>query len=158
MAKFIINHGSVTVEIACGNCHPPKKSITKTPAITKYDVYIEYFANSEFYTKVIASNVTRAQALDYKWVWDTGHYFGIEPCLEPELRCRVHQESAEPSPDTPKQSGDKYDIYYDYTDESGYEYRNNKEEFCGTWDELQVYLKEMRKGDCYNIDAVAHEE
>lgn len=46
-----------------------------------------------------------------------------------------------------------YEIIYDYTDEGGYESRNNTETFEGTWTELQAYIKKMRKQGCYNITA-----
>ena len=46
-----------------------------------------------------------------------------------------------------------YEIIYDYTDEGGYESRNNVETFEGTWTELQAYIKSMRKNGCYNITA-----
>lgn len=46
-----------------------------------------------------------------------------------------------------------YVIYYDYTDEEGNEYKNNQEEFTGSHLELMDYIKDMRKNDCYNIDA-----
>ena len=34
-----------------------------------------------------------------------------------------------------------YNIFYDWEDESGYVYRNNKEEFEGDWFELKDYIK-----------------
>lgn len=46
-----------------------------------------------------------------------------------------------------------YEIIYDYTDESGYEFRNIMETFEGTWTELQDYIKQMKENGCYNIDA-----
>lgn len=46
-----------------------------------------------------------------------------------------------------------YEIIYDYTDEGGYESRDNMETFTGTWTELQAYIKQMRKQGCYNIVA-----
>lgn len=46
-----------------------------------------------------------------------------------------------------------YEIIYDYTDEGGNESCNNVETFTGTWDELQAYIKSMRKTGCYNITA-----
>ena len=48
---------------------------------------------------------------------------------------------------------DVYRIVYDYTDEEGYESRDIKEEFEGTWSELQDYIKQMRRNGCYHIDA-----
>lgn len=48
-----------------------------------------------------------------------------------------------------------YEIIYDYTDEGGYESRNNVERFDGTWTELQAYVKAMRRQGCYNIEATA---
>lgn len=50
-----------------------------------------------------------------------------------------------------------YDIFYDYEDEEGYVWRDNKEEFEGDWHELQNYIKSMRRYGCYNIDAVYRE-
>ena len=41
-----------------------------------------------------------------------------------------------------------YEITYDWNDE-----RNITEMFEGEWDELHACLKEMRRNDCYNIDA-----
>lgn len=52
----------------------------------------------------------------------------------------------------------KYEIIYDYSDEYGYEYCNNKETFCGDWFELQNVIKQMRKNGCYNITAVCVED
>ena len=52
----------------------------------------------------------------------------------------------------------KYEIIYDYTDEGGYESLNNVEYFYGTWNELQAYIKIMKRQDCYNITATAVEE
>ena len=46
-----------------------------------------------------------------------------------------------------------YEIIYDYTDEGGYESRNNVETFTGDWNELQAYIKAMKKNGCYNIVA-----
>lgn len=46
-----------------------------------------------------------------------------------------------------------YEIMYDYTDEGGNEEKNIREEFEGTWTELQDYIKQMRKNGCYNITA-----
>lgn len=42
----------------------------------------------------------------------------------------------------------KYEIVYDYEDE-----RNIREDYCGSWSELQDYIKQMRKNGCYHIDA-----
>jgi len=50
-----------------------------------------------------------------------------------------------------------YDIYYDYEDEGGYIWRDNKEEFEGDWHELQDYINSMRRNGCYHIDAVYRE-
>lgn len=50
-----------------------------------------------------------------------------------------------------------YDIYYDYEDEEGYVWRDNKEEFEGDWLELRDYINSMRRNGCYNIDAVYRE-
>lgn len=55
----------------------------------------------------------------------------------------------------------KYEIIYDYDNsaldyDGGYfEEKNIREEFTGSWDELQDYIKSMKKNGCYNIDAVA---
>lgn len=38
-----------------------------------------------------------------------------------------------------------YEIAYDYTDDSGYESRNNIDQFDGSWQDLQKYIREMRK-------------
>jgi hypothetical protein len=48
---------------------------------------------------------------------------------------------------------DKYVIYYDYTDDYGYECCNCQETFYGDWFELQDCIKAMRKNGCYNINA-----
>ena len=48
-----------------------------------------------------------------------------------------------------------YEITYDYTDDGGYESRNNVETFTGTWTDLQAYIKVMRRQGCYNITANA---
>ena len=45
-----------------------------------------------------------------------------------------------------------YSIVYDYDNEYETE-RNCREEFEGTWSELQDYIKQMREQGCYNIDA-----
>lgn len=50
-----------------------------------------------------------------------------------------------------------YEITYDYTDESGYECRNIRETFEGSWMGLQDYIKRMRANGCYNIDATSLE-
>lgn len=52
----------------------------------------------------------------------------------------------------------EYAIFYDYTDDGGYEGRNNVEYFYGTWLELQDAIKSMRKQGCYNITASAVKE
>lgn len=52
---------------------------------------------------------------------------------------------------------DKFVIYYDYTDDYGYECCNCQDVFYGDWFELQEYIKTMRRNGCYNIDAVAVE-
>ena len=52
----------------------------------------------------------------------------------------------------------KYEIIYDYSDDYGYEYLNNKETFYGDWIELQAEIKQMRKNGCYNITATALED
>jgi len=44
-------------------------------------------------------------------------------------------------------------FFYDYTDDDGNEERNIREEFDGSWTELQAYIKQMRKNGCYNIAA-----
>jgi len=49
----------------------------------------------------------------------------------------------------------EYEIFYDYTDDGGYESRNNVETFNGTWLELQDCIKQMRRNGCYNITATA---
>lgn len=46
-----------------------------------------------------------------------------------------------------------YEIIYDYCDECGYEELNIREEFEGSWDELQSYLKQMKRQGCYHISA-----
>lgn len=48
-----------------------------------------------------------------------------------------------------------YEITYDYTDESGYEQRNIREYFSGSWTELQAYLRLMREQGCYHISAAS---
>lgn len=45
---------------------------------------------------------------------------------------------------------DKYEIIYDYSDEWS-DSINLVEYFEGSFSELQEYLKQMRKNDCYNI-------
>lgn len=45
-----------------------------------------------------------------------------------------------------------YDIIYDYSDDYSDE-RNIRETFCGSWTELQDYIKNMRRNGCYNIYA-----
>lgn len=52
----------------------------------------------------------------------------------------------------------KYEIIYDYSDEYGYEYLNNKETFYGDWIALQAEIKQMRRNGCYNITATALED
>ena len=52
----------------------------------------------------------------------------------------------------------EYSIIYDYTDDGGYESRNNVEYFNGTWLELQDCIKRMRRQGCYNITANAVNE
>jgi predicted enzyme involved in methoxymalonyl-ACP biosynthesis len=49
----------------------------------------------------------------------------------------------------------KYEIFYDYCSEDGYEERNISETFEGTWSELQDCIKQMKKQGCYNIEANA---
>ena len=51
-----------------------------------------------------------------------------------------------------------WEIIYDYTDEGGYESRNIRETFEGTWEEMRAYIKEMRRNGCYNIDVHGEEE
>lgn len=51
----------------------------------------------------------------------------------------------------------RYEITYDFTDDSGYECRDCSELFEGDWFELQEYIKMMRRNGCYNIDATALE-
>ena len=46
-----------------------------------------------------------------------------------------------------------YEIMYDYTDDGGNEEKNIREEFEGSWTELQDYIKQMRAQGCYNITA-----
>jgi len=48
-----------------------------------------------------------------------------------------------------------YEIFYDFTDDGGYENRNIHEVFEGSWSELQDCIKSMKQNGCYNIDAVA---
>lgn len=45
-----------------------------------------------------------------------------------------------------------YEIWYDYTDATREQY-TNREEFKGTWSELQDYVKELKLSDCFNIEA-----
>ena len=47
----------------------------------------------------------------------------------------------------------RYIIFYDYTDESGYEWRDCRCTFIGTFSELQECIAEMRQEGFYNIDA-----
>ena len=47
-----------------------------------------------------------------------------------------------------------FEIIYDY-DDGWTETRNISETFTGTWDELQDYLKSMRRRGCYNISAAS---
>ena len=47
-----------------------------------------------------------------------------------------------------------FEIIYDY-DDGWTDTRNISETFKGTWDELQDYLKSMRRHGCYNISAAA---
>ena len=46
-----------------------------------------------------------------------------------------------------------YEIIYDYDDE-----KNIRENFDGTWTELQDHIKQMRETGCYNIDATDLEQ
>ena len=46
-----------------------------------------------------------------------------------------------------------YVIAYDEYDEWAGECCNLEIDFEGTWLELQQYIKDMRKGGCYNISA-----
>ena len=52
----------------------------------------------------------------------------------------------------------KYAIIYDFDDECGETYKNCREEFVGSWVELQAEIKQMRNAGCYNIDANCMEE
>lgn len=52
----------------------------------------------------------------------------------------------------------KYRIIYDYCDEYGYVYEDCVEDFDGSYTELQDYIKEMKRNDCYNINATALEQ
>ncbi len=45
----------------------------------------------------------------------------------------------------------KYEIVYDFTESDGYECRNIREDYTGTWMQLQEYIKVLRKNGCYNI-------
>lgn len=45
-----------------------------------------------------------------------------------------------------------YEIMYDYCDERGNVVLDIREEFEGTWDELQSCLEQMREVGCYHID------
>ena len=45
------------------------------------------------------------------------------------------------------------EVMYDYCGEDGNEERNIREEFEGSWTELQEHIKQMRKNGCYNITA-----
>lgn len=46
----------------------------------------------------------------------------------------------------------KYAVIYDYDD--GYScYYNNQTIFDGDWTALQDFIKDLKKTDCYNIDA-----
>ena len=49
----------------------------------------------------------------------------------------------------------EYEIFYDYTDDGGYESINNIEYFNGDWLELQDCIKQMKRNGCYNITASA---
>ena len=46
-----------------------------------------------------------------------------------------------------------YEIIYDYCGEDGNCDYNIREEFTGTWEELQQYIKQMKRNGCYNISA-----
>lgn len=52
-----------------------------------------------------------------------------------------------------------YEIIYDWDNwdpeypDAYSEEKNIREEFTGTWTELQEYIKTMKKQGCYNIDA-----
>lgn len=48
----------------------------------------------------------------------------------------------------------KYAIFYDYTNEEGYEEKNIVEHFKGTWAELQETIKVIKQHGCYNICSV----
>lgn len=52
----------------------------------------------------------------------------------------------------------RYELFYDYCNEDGYEERNINETFEGSWGELQDHIKQMKKQGCYNITATAIEE
>ena len=46
-----------------------------------------------------------------------------------------------------------YEIIYDYCSEDESESFGCTEKFEGSWLELQVYIKDMRREGCYNITA-----
>ena len=46
-----------------------------------------------------------------------------------------------------------YVIFYNYTDDGGYEWRNCQDTFYGTFSQLQECIAGMREQGCYNIDA-----
>lgn len=49
----------------------------------------------------------------------------------------------------------EYKIIYDFDDSEGYTSRNCVDYFTGTWLELQDYIKRMKNGGAYNIEANA---
>ena len=55
----------------------------------------------------------------------------------------------------------KYEIIYDYDNgvlgEGYFEEKNLREEFTGSWDELQDYIKSMKQNGCYNIDVCGYD-
>ncbi len=53
---------------------------------------------------------------------------------------------------------EKYEIIYNYTDESGYESRNIHETFEGDWNKMREHVKSLREDGCYNIDVALIED
>lgn len=48
-----------------------------------------------------------------------------------------------------------YELTYDYCSPEGYEERNIREPFEGSWVALQDFIAQMKSNGCYNIDACA---
>lgn len=51
-----------------------------------------------------------------------------------------------------------YKIFYDYTDLSGYEWRNCQDSYDGDYAGLQDVIANMRINGCYNIDVTEVED